>query len=404
VNKTPIEWTDYSVNPLKMRMPDGTLINVCVHKSDGCRFCYAEGIVKRWWKKEWGPFPGYTVALLKLGTPVLVKEQLEAVIRLSNRIAEGKADPTENKVFWNDMTDEYLDFWPDEFLDQIWAVRALTQNLIHQVLTKRTDRMLAYFTGRNCDWDCLREAIEFNHLLYSKKGGEMMPQITAAGWLWETYTDGEGFKDVHLEYHGALPLPNVIVMTSVEDQSNADERIPQLLNIPAAFRGLSIEPLLSAVDLRFAERNCDLTNDSHECETVADKIHWVVCGGESGPKARPMHPDFVRSIRDQCVTAGVPFFFKQWGEYRPALSVAEATNYPILVAGPESKSNPASSCYHLDHQVAAYLDGTKLSQAQCAVVRLGKKAAGRVLDGREWNEFPPVISSLESGMTTKAAA
>src|SRR5438128_6975755 len=94
-------------------------------------------IVKRWWKKEWGPFPGYTVALLKLGTPVLVKEELEAVIRLSNRIAEGKADPKENKIFWNDMTDEFLEFWPDEFLDRIWAVRALTPNLVHQVLTKR---------------------------------------------------------------------------------------------------------------------------------------------------------------------------------------------------------------------------------------------------------------------------
>src|SRR5438128_11087444 len=106
-------------------------------------------IVKRWWKKEWGPFPGYTVALLKLGTPVLVKEELEAVIRLSNRIAEGKADPKENKIFWNDMTDEYLEFWPDEFLDQIWAVRALTPNLIHQVLTKRIDRTRDYFKA---DW------------------------------------------------------------------------------------------------------------------------------------------------------------------------------------------------------------------------------------------------------------
>lgn len=357
MNKTPIEWTDWSVNPLKMRMPDGTLINVCVHKSEGCRFCYAEGIVKRWWNKEWGEFPGYTAALLKIGTPVLVKAELEAVIRLSNRIAQGKADPKENKVFWNDMTDEYLEYWPDEFLDQIWAVRALTQNLVHQVLTKRPDRMLAYFTDRNRDWDCLREAIEFNHLFYAKTS-EMMSQIKAAGWLWETYVDNEGFKDGQLEYHGTLPLPNVIVMTSVENQTTADERIPQLLKIPAAWHGLSAEPLLGEIDIsrwleptgfQCLDPGCvhwqrsflsedeqdeyELTEFSQntdgntvqgdpiciDCGLVGtwtgyDKgVDWVIFGFESGASARQGDLDWIRRPLAQCKTSEVKRFVKQLG-------------------------------------------------------------------------------------------
>jgi protein gp37 len=386
MQRTPIEWTDYSVNPLKMRMPDGTLINVCVHKSDGCRFCYAEGIVKRWWKKEWGPFPGYTVALLKLGTPVLVKEELEAVVRLSNRIAEGKADPKENKVFWNDMTDEYLEFWLDEFLDQIWAVRALTQNLIHQVLTKRVDRMLAYFTGRNRDWDCLREAIEFNHLFYSKSG-EMMPQIAAAGWLWETYTDDEGFKDGQLEYRGALPLPNVIVMTSVEDQPNADERIPQLLKVPAALHGISVEPLLGQIVLRDEWIGRAVSAQRFPLgpaeQMFRSPLCWVICGGESGFKARPMHLDWARSIRDQCVAAGVSFFFKQWGGFRPATHSDSIESIKQVV-------------HHRINNVAAGQDA--------AMVRVGKKTAGRILDDCEWNEFPIVVSSPKSEIAEVAAA
>lgn len=212
MNKTPIEWTDYSVNPFKMRMPDSTLINVCVHKSEGCRFCYAEGIVRRWWKNEWGEFPGYTAALLKIGTPVLVEKELREVMRLSRRIAEGKADPNENKVFWNDMTDEALEFWPDEFLDKIWAVRALTPNLIHQVLTKRIERIR--------DW-----------------------------WL-DIERDNETGKPCggRPYYDGKIPLLNVWLGVSVENDSESD-RIADLVLTPAAVRFISYEPALGPLYL-----------------------------------------------------------------------------------------------------------------------------------------------------------
>jgi protein gp37 len=103
------------------------------------------------------------------------------------------------------------------------------------------------------------------------------------------------------------PLPNVWAGVSVEDQSTADERIPLLLQTPAAVRWVSAEPLLGPVDLR--DFDDGLWRRSDAC------LDWVVVGGESGPSARPIHPDWARSLRDQCAEAGVPFLFKQWGDF-----------------------------------------------------------------------------------------
>jgi len=130
------------------------------------------------------------------------------------------------------------------------------------------------------------------------------------------------------------PLKNLWLGVSIENQKTADQRIPVLLQIPAAVRFVSVEPMLSPVDLRSDELKwCDRTESAHECDYAIDHLNWVICGGESGPNARPMRPDWARSLRDQCLAAGVPFFFKQWGG-----------------------SN--------------------------------KKKAGRLLDGRVWNEYP----------------
>lgn len=105
---------------------------------------------------------------------------------------------------------------------------------------------------------------------------------------------------------------NVWLGTSVENQEAADERIPHLLNVPASVRFLSCEPLLGPVDLR---RCLGGDREAREVQNGWHGIQWVIVGGESGPGARPMHPDWVRSIRDQCAAAGVPFFFKQHGEF-----------------------------------------------------------------------------------------
>jgi protein gp37 len=135
-----------------------------------------------------------------------------------------------------------------------------------------------------------------------------------------------------LDYFSPKPPHNVWIGTTVEDQKRADERIPDLIEIPAVKRFLSCEPLLEPLDLSYW-----LT------ESLTPQIDWVICGGESGPDARPMHPDWARRLRDQCVSVGVPFFFKQWGAWLHA-------------------------------------DGT--------MNRVGKKSAGRLLDGREWSQFP----------------
>ena len=143
-------------------------------------------------------------------------------------------------------------------------------------------------------------------------------------------------------YDAGWPLPNVHLGVSVEDQRWADIRIPALLDTPAAVRFLSCEPLLGPVDLKpwmvFSETTLSME--------LQHRLQWVIVGGESGPGARPMHPSWARDLRDQCQRTGVAFFFKQWGEWAPT--------------GEE-------------------------------IQRMGKKAAGRELDGRTWDEYPPAV-------------
>ena len=159
----------------------------------------------------------------------------------------------------------------------------------------------------------------------------------------ETIERVTGFSDSEMWFFTS----HVWIGTSVENQEQADKRIPELLEIPAAVRFLSMEPLLGNVQV-------DL-----------DGINWVIVGGESGANARPMHPDWARSIRNQCKEVGVPFFFKQWGEWLPECQVKEQDDWERLMD---------SGTHHMWDDIVT--------------VRVGKKAAGRLLDGREWNEFP----------------
>lgn len=157
---------------------------------------------------------------------------------------------------------------------------------------------------------------------------------------------------------------NVWLGTSVENQESADERIPALLKIPAQVRFLSCEPLLGPVDIGVGFRYFGDGNHvvqlccgvpTCECNSFKKAVHWVICGGESGPNARPMHPDWARSLRDQCKAADVPFLFKQWGEWAPG------------------------------HNSALPMHITKPGEIIC---RFGKKATGRTLDGQLHTEFP----------------
>ncbi len=192
---------------------------------------------------------------------------------------------------------------------------------------------------------------------------------------------------------GSAPLPNVWIGTSVENQAAADERIPILQQIPAAVRFLSIEPLLGPVDISRmltlhkgvhwgSGDKCPVT-PHHFCYCSRKNCHpidWVIVGGESGPLgARPMHPDWARSLRDQCNAAGVPFFFKQWGEW----AQESERNVDREIKGALLKVTQSGETYGIC---------TASPDVYAWMRRVGKKAAGRVLDGRTWDEFPEVQS------------
>lgn len=172
--------------------------------------------------------------------------------------------------------------------------------------------------------------------------------------------------DFIVNWKKGIALPNVWLGVSVENQQAADERIPILLQTPAAVRFVSVEPIRGPVDFRLKDGSY-MTDALTGCMITAaepiqgNALDWVICGGETGPGARPMHPDWARSLRDQCQAADVPFFFKSWGEWWPAES---------------------GRLYDIENtRTVMWSDGQDM-------LRIGKKAAGRLLDGVVWNQFP----------------
>ena len=182
----------------------------------------------------------------------------------------------------------------------------------------------------------------------------------------------------------AWPLKNVWLGASIENQQTADQRIPHLLRCPAAVRFLSIEPLLGPVDLStWIPEHPGMASMAEIEAWESRRLHWVIVGGESGPHARPMHPAWVRGVRDQCQAAGVPFFFKQWGEWCPS----DCDN-PQHYGRDEIYLDRAGRVA----RTASPFDGNPCDAGPCdaSMVRVGKKAAGRTLDGRTWDEMPEV--------------
>ncbi len=161
---------------------------------------------------------------------------------------------------------------------------------------------------------------------------------------------------------------NVLLGATIVNQEEADRDIPKLLAVPVARRFLSMEPLLGPVDLTGIGRPW---GDLGASATMLSRIHWVIAGGESGPGARPMSPDWARGLRDQCAAAGVPFLFKQWGEWgRPSTE----QHHAAFKAGEGINGALAFRGYFEDR-------GTGL-------LKIGKRVAGRLLDGRTHDEFP----------------
>lgn len=306
MENSKIEWTDHTFNPW----------TGCTKVSDGCKNCYAEALMdKRFGTVQWGPQgTRKRTSAANWRKPVQWNRNAASFVECDTCGWRGdksnhcphcfgyNCSPARQRVFCASLADVFEDR-PElvEWRRDLVVMMEQTPNLDWLLLTKRPEnvtRMIA---------DTIT--------------------IDPAVW-WES-------------------MRNVWIGASVENQEQADKRIPHLLNIPPRVRFLSMEPLLGPVDFRrvpgFNRMGLDLSG------------WWAIVGGESGPNARPMHPDWVRSILGQCKAAGIPFFFKQWGEW-----LASPQVQPRDITGD-------TTC----------------------MIRVGKKTAGRLLDGREWSEYPP---------------
>lgn len=349
-----IEWTDITWNP----------VVGCTKVSEGCRHCYAERMSARlaamadadfWKDRDPGRKHHYQdVVQYRAAKPL---PQWNNQVRC---IDDALTDPLHwrkpRRVFVNSMSDLFHEDVPDAFICEVWNVMRACPQHTYQLLTKRPERM-----------------------------ADLVPRLrfdgTRSGWVYLT-DRAENIHDGYALGHGVngcTGLPNVMLGTSVEDQATADARIPHLLRCPAAVRFLSVEPLLGAVDFRkvpgFNRVGMDVRN------------WWVIVGGESGPDARPMHPDWVRSIRDKCQAAGVPFFFKQWGAWKPICEFEDGEVDRKSTQEEPSRWHPEGRTIHPwpDHTFG--LDSHKDGPIH-TMFRVGKKAAGRLLDGREHNDMP----------------
>lgn len=351
--RSKIEWTDATWNPIRG----------CSRVSEGCRNCYAERIAARF-SGHGEPYQG--LALMKNGKPHwtgqvrLIEETLTLPLRWKKP----------RRVFVNSMSDLFHEALGRKEICRILEIMRRSTRHVFQVLTKRPARM--------------REILE------------------------------------HISAFSGTPPAHIWWGVSVENQQTADKRIPLLLQTPAAVRWVSYEPALGPVDfnrinyrlqlrtslksfLEFegkseeeaakeAEANTtggeepllDVLRghyfDGWDSGTDGKKLDWVVAGGESGSGARPAHPDWFRSVRDQCQAAGVPFFFKQWGEWEPSLNFPEQ----FKNARPTTPCMMLAADGHTGHSQAEMQGHPRFG----LVVRTGKKAAGRLLDGREFNEYP----------------
>lgn len=345
--KTGIEWTDATWNPLRG----------CSRVSEGCRHCYAEGVAKRFS----GPGLPYEGLIAKggqwNGAIKLVPELLDQPLRWRKP----------RRIFVNSMSDLFHENVPESYVQQVFAVMAKARQHTFQILTKRPDRMRAMLAGKDLRWlvdGCLQLIND----------GRMSPEAFSMQW----------------------PLPNVWLGVSVEDQKTASERIPVLLNTPAAVRWVSAEPLLGAVDLTcigYSPADSDWTYcwdalsgfRANKCGGTEGnpKLDWVVVGGESGKDARPMHPEWARSLRDQCAAAGVPFLFKQWGEWVPGESLIP--NPPERVGRRPHASWFANDWIfgetNMDDPEDNWMDEPDL-------YRVGKRLATRLLDGVLHDGYP----------------
>jgi protein gp37 len=405
--QSSIEWTDATWNP----------IVGCSIVSPGCTNCYAMGMA--------GRIEAMTAALRKEGKTGAPHYDGTTRKVNGNTIWTGKvarapeAILTEplawkrpRKIFVNSMGDLFHEDVPDEWIDRVFAVMALAPQHTFQVLTKRTKRMREYFAFKGSQQ-------------LDRGGGEdkasAKDRIFIEAMLIANRMEGphEAAACV-LDALERWPLPNVWLGVSAERQQEADERIPELLATPAAIRFVSAEPLLGPIDFERiklpqiinpldALRGMtwqQMTHGRYAGQRLysglifgGDRgLDWIIVGGESGPDARPMHPAWPRLIRDQCAAAGVPFFFKQWGAWLPGENLM--LQRPVEHAKwQDGETGRHSSCRDdRDTPEWRHYEPGGPGTPGAFGIRLGKKAAGRLLDGAEHNGLPQLHHQEETAI------
>lgn len=318
-DKTEISWSDATWN----------VVTGCTKVSEGCTHCYIDRTPP--FRMQHRGFDGDGGIGSTTGV-VIYPDRLELPIRWRKP----------RRIFVNSLSDLFHDDVPIDVIARVWAVMALAPQHTFQVLTKRHARLRSVLTDDDFRELVTQEVVDLV-MENPKLNDDNLARAIPDWW----------------------PLPNVWVGVSVENQQWAGIRIPALLETPAVVRFLSCEPLLGPVCL-------DPWHTPHidgqvRCDGPPPHgLHWVIAGGESGPGARPMHADWARSIRDQCVTAGVAFHFKQWGELAPFNQMSDE--------GRRRAENQCQSCIG--------------EEDADLIFRVGKKRAGRELDGRTWDEYP----------------
>jgi protein gp37 len=320
-DKTGIEWTDATWNPIRgCSMARGSELG-------GCLNCYAARVAVRY-SGAGMPYDGLA-RMTDNGPRWTGKVQVLDDDHLTQPLRWKKP----RRIFVNSMSDLFHESLTFDAIDRIVAVMAAAKQHTFQVLTKRADRMAEYLTHPS----------RRTSVLYAGKALDLGNPATSSSW-W--------------------PLPNVWWGVSAEDQKTLDDRMPFVIRaLPdIAVAWLSAEPLLGPMDL--AKWLPHTRETSQTSEHFYPGLHWVVAGGESGPDARPMHPAWPTHLALQCTVAGVPFLFKQWGEWTPDDNGTKV------------------------HRVVPTHHRNVIDTLAVRMFRAGKKAAGRLLNGREWNDYP----------------
>jgi len=314
-DQTKIEWADATTN----------FWAGCTKVSPACDHCYAEKMAGRLWQVKWGPREKRKFFL----------GAAESLVQMDRK---AKRQGTRPLVFINSLSDLFDNEVDDADRMDAFEAMSLCTELTFLALTKRIGNVERYLQNDSLAFD-----------------------MVTSGRVWLGIT--------------------------VVNQEEVDRDVSKLLQAPAAVRFLSIEPMLAPISLRWLnawpERADGRTAENPNGQTNhldgLRRLDWVICGGESGPGARPMHPDWARKLRDQCAEAGVPFMFKQWGEHD--LSYDRDRDDP-----------DCRKCNHMDKLPGRWINlkgghgfnGDRVHYAH----RVGKTRAGRLLDGIEHNGFP----------------